>query len=556
MGGAIIGNTWLERRGERRNLRWGRRERRQRIGQWGEAMEEKSEPRLWGVMRKRHEKQDVMYMWLGGLYLIHKAFVLKKEIAGGIEGEWMANLFWDFCFPTNHEPGTVEWGSASDLTEGEFEAVLEAFADLEAAMRVPYEPDGAEPLPDLMNYVHIAACRAFLLKKRQGYSDDVRWLLAEADRAIMRFERFGKYTYFDYQPSDEYSRSFAAVMGLVQIEMARLRSIDCRFPEALGAFAAGLSYVYSSIRAALGGEDIDTAGDTLRCKRYVPDIDVKAQELADVFENLRHSAGVIDWSGVAIECEVIGEAWEGCLRDPFDTVKDSEQREWDWKAFWDSAQGWAKAKLEPSEFLEQMKRTEDEQAKQRLVTYFFEGGIWGALPERARQSLIEADKAWFSTRVGRAERMANELRIATEEVLWLLLWEPLCKWEDNPQLPLNLKLLDFHKIRQEQSESGNAPNLTTYLKVLKTEAFHEFLAKESSYTKESSFFREELPKHLARLRDARNEGEHEIGGVRQAAEVRSLFREWLGVGSRGILPRLAGMLAERAKGRQRRADAL
>jgi hypothetical protein len=489
--------------------------------------------------RDQEAKQRPFNWCLGLLALLYHFLQMKRE---GVQEETtpaVASLFWNCCFPNEAEAweGPIDAG-LSDLTENEFEILLDGLKTSEMAMRVLYQPDGTEPLLDLMNYVHVAACRALLLKRRLGYSDDVRWIFGEADRVITRFERAVRTTCYEYVPSNDYERSFAAVVGLVHIEVARLRAIDCKYQEALGCFAAGLSYLSRGI--------VPTSEDLATYRGYIPKIDVDPQEVADVFENLRYSTTGIDWWGISFECEVIEAGWEACLRDPFDTVRDSEKREWCWNAFWHSARGWAAARLQPSEFLEQMKRTEDEQVRQRLTAYFFEATQWAALPERAQRSLIEAEKAWFSSRLGRAERVANELRIATEEVLCRLLWEPLCRWTDSTTLTLTL--LDFEKIRMQLSQNGKAPTLFVfYNNVLTTNALREFLVSKSFPSQDQSFLLTALPDYLRDLNRSRAGAEHDIARKWDRAEVAPLFRTFMGIGRVGVLPRLAGMLADAAK---------
>ena len=504
-----------------------------------QSMQEKPEDKFIAFVKDRQAKQQPLNWCLVLLVVLYHRFVMERKTVDEETAQFTVGLFWNCCFPKEVE--AWEWpieGDLSDLAQNDFEIVLDGLEKLEMGMRVPYQPDGEEPLLDLMAYVHVAACRALLLKRRQGYSDDVRWIFGETDRVITRFERAVRTTCYEYVPSSDYERSFAAVVGLVQIEVARLRAIDCKYQEALGCFAAGLSYLSRGV--------VPTSEDLATYRGYIPKIDVDPQEVADVFENLRYSTTGIDWWGISFECEVIEAEWEACLRDPFDAVRDSEKREWYWNAFWHSARGWAAARLQPSEFLEQMKRTEDEQARQRLTTYFFEATQWAALPERAQRSLIEAEKAWFSSRLGRVERVANDLRIATEEVLCRLLWEPLCKWTDSSSLTLTL--LDFENIRKKVSESGKAPTLAVFHRdVLRTQALRQLLVSKSFSKEDQDFLLKELSNHLRELNRRRSRAEHEIGRKWDRAEVAPLFRTFMGIGCVGILPKLAGMLADAAK---------
>ena len=329
-------------------------------------------------------------------------------------------------------------------------------------------------------------------------------------------------------------RSFGAVSSLVFIEIARLRALDCNYEEALWGFSSALTTLFYSNELALDD-------------RYVPEIDVAPQEIVNVFEGLRDSTTGTGWSDVATYCYCLGTVWAECFGDdPSDLVQDSNGELWEWRAYWASAQGWAKARLQPSEFLEQMKRSEDEQARQRLVTYFFEESLWAVLSDRATRSLVDAEKAWFSSKWGRVEGIANELRIATEEVLCSLVWDPLCRWTDT-RATKTLQLLEFQNIREEQSKRRKAPTLAVLKQVLRTEALRRFLIEESFPKEDQRFLREELPEHLRRLRIRRSAAEHDIGRSWHRGDVAPLFRIFLGVGCEGVLPRLARMLADAAK---------
>ena len=260
----------------------------------------------------------------------------------------------------------------------------------------------------------------------------------------------------------------------------------------------------------------------------------------DIFEHLRSYTTTKNWRQIARDCFIISACWKNCFlfgntRD--ETVIDNKGWEWDPPEFWQQAKGWAEAKLEPSELLEEMKKAEDEKAEQRLTTYFFEKRSFNAFPERAKQSLIEAEKAWFSTKSGRADRIFNELRIATEEVLYCSFWRPLSEWMDTRRIT-DPRLLDFQRIRESISEANKKPSLVEFERMLKSFALGEFLKPLPLSNVDREFVLNELPKALKQLRSYRRSAEHDLQRVREPKEIAPIFKEFLGIGDKGILPRL------------------
>jgi len=452
------------------------------------------------------------------------------------------DLFWNFYYPSFFSlPGWEINRASPDLTESERQVVLDTLENLEKSSRVPYKPDTDVPLDELFVYLHIAACRALMLKKRDSYSEEVRMVLDEAWRASRWFEGLEGIPYCyraDDDLTSEHTRSFVAVTGIVALELATALRLEGNYEESFHLFAVGLSYVSSVALAAYNEEDplhLPHPKD-----KYIPKIDMAAQMFVDSFEYLRSPAITKNWRQIARDCFIISACWKNCFlfgntRD--ETVIDNEGWEWDPPEFWQQAKGWAEAKLEPSELLEEMKKAEDEKAEQRLTTYFFEKRSFNAFPERAKQSLIEAEKAWFSTKSGRADRIFNELRIATEEVLYCSFWKPLSEWMDTRRIT-DPRLLDFQRIRESISEANKQPSLVEFESMLKSFALREFLKPLTLSDVDSKFVLDELPKALKQLRSYRRSAEHDLQRVREPKEIASIFKEFLGIGYKGILPRL------------------
>jgi len=62
-------------------------------------------------------------------------------------------------------------------------------------------------------------------------------------------------------------------------------------------------------------------------------------------------------------------------------------------------------------------------------------------------------------------------------------------------------------------------------------------------TEERRFILKDLPRSLGALRSQRKSGEHDIGIVRNMKDVAPLFKEFMGIGCEGVLPRLVKIQA-------------
>ncbi len=135
------------------------------------------------------------------------------------------------------------------------------------------------------------------------------------------------------------------------------------------------------------------------------------KEAMEVFNNLKESSeGAVLWSEVSKHVETIIKVMESS-----DDVNPDAAH----SPYWMEAQGWLRgSKLEPGELRDELRREEDEKAEQRLRKYFFDNAQWGALPERARSSLVEADRVWYSHRLGNPGAVLGHIQKAVEEVLF------------------------------------------------------------------------------------------------------------------------------------------
>lgn len=460
-----------------------------------------------------------------GIHAPDELLRLPSLCLGSLEFSEAASmhLFWAL-----YRPGQTD----GQLPRPIQEKVIKFLDETEKLSRVPYEPDNEPPWEKLSTYIHLAATKIFILKRRDGYSDDVRETLKEAERALERFGvqfvdwdlRLGNLSALMEKGIGDYQSllSILGIAGLLFLELSRIRRIDGDYVDALHLFAQGLACACDSY----------TGADDDLLNKYDPFVDLNLQEPADTFEILRASPSGINWRQVVKDCETISHDEWMAVRMDDDVVLDAQGRQWRWLIFWHRARAWAEAQLEPSELLEVLKKLEDERAEDRLKAYFFEGELWRSLPERSRRSLIDADRAWLSARAGRFEACFNELQVATESLCYCLIWEPLMECKGTQSF------LEFIKRDRELKENGQSPTLGDYGWALKRPFFKDFIVDVKLEKIERHFLTYELPDALDKLRKLRNLTQHDLTMIWKKGQVAPVFKRFLGIGSQGVLPRL------------------
>ena len=189
-------------------------------------------------------------------------------------------LFWDFYRPECIDRAEHTGPTHSEELEGMVMNLLHCLYDRH---RLPYEPDqgqvisryleylealddalfhqGDQDIPeditseefcrsitlppdfrDLLIFLHVAAARAFLLKRRHGYSDEVRVCLKEVERTIEHLKLVGLDMELMFQHSIGIFQSVYAVSAMSFAELGRISHIEGRYTEALHYFAKADEY--------------------------------------------------------------------------------------------------------------------------------------------------------------------------------------------------------------------------------------------------------------------------------------------------------------------------
>lgn len=439
-----------------------------------------------------------------------------------------------------------EKGRFASLLE---DAELKRLREQVRLTREPHEEDGKPDKGKLRDHLHKVAALALRLRVRDGYNDDVRDWLREAWRTAHRF--FGgervPYRLDDWtseHSSYPFEHSCAAITAIVLLELFRVDANDGKHAEALHLLALALWWTGNAFQAVPEEQDDESyfgpgSGIELLRKHlsYVPALDLEAQEAVAVFESLLRVSGAQgDWQQVVKDCQNIADYWAFCLRDDEELVKDTFGREWEWRVYWSQASGWARAKLEPSEVRDELRRREQELVDNFLSSYFFQQSLSSCLPERARERLVVAADQWLRGDRGVASIIPNELKIAVEELLYHTVWVPLDRWANSASGPLSADYID---LRRELQSKRMQPDLSHFKKALDTRACKDFLGAVTVYQTERDFLLKVLPDVLDELRPVRRHAEHYYGKTLKRDEIMALFNKFLGVNQPGILPRLS-----------------
>lgn len=221
-------------------------------------------------------------------------------------------------------------------------------------------------------------------------------------------------------------------------------------------------------------------------------------------------------------------------------MSDARGVSWEPDVYWYHALGWAEALLTPSDLRESLQQGEDVAAEKRMRAYFFDDRHWSALPKRAKSSLVNADRDYFAGAMSRKEAVLNELKVATEEILFHGLWTPLGKWiVENDERRDHGR--DFLSLEEGLRRKRHSPTLLHFEKICRMDITARFLAQRGCTKIERSWLSRELPGILEKLRKARDTAEHESSSDVHA-DVSKYFNRYLGIQQHGLLSRLASLL--------------
>ncbi len=402
--------------------------------------------------------------------------------------------------------------------------VVERLHGLESQLSAPYMPDGREDRLTLGAAIHyratllVRAMRLCAVEGQEfGYGDDVSRFHNELEQLLARYGEIDKYG----DAHAETLLSICSISSRVKAELAFQ----------VGDYATALLSIVSSIEAyelADGDGRLEIGQFT---EEALPLWLTGAEDmLRQYMAQLRHGrTDGTDWDAIATACDT--------LRTKFPLYESGMTEIFD--GYWDEQLGWAQAQLTPDQLRDLHRRQEDELAVERLERYFFQDGLWMKLPGRAQQALVDADRKFIASTRSRYVAIANDIRIATEEVLYCYLWLPLSETQPLPHPGLQM-ILDRPK------QSRRSPSIDDCVQLLWHSGIKDYLQSLGLSSDDVRFLTEAdlTTKHLQTLQRTRNAAEHEPGDTVDPRTVRQLYAESLGIGRRGVLPELVRLLAK------------
>ena len=493
-------------------------------------------------------------------------------------------LFWSLYEPRSFRP---KRGPAPELSEEWEEIVLASLERLYISHQVPYEPDGAvftendfqysldsgylivpDILRDLITFLHIAAARAFRLKQRQGggLSEEVISCLVEVVRANNRLYQAGLGDLLNCGSSHMFMLSADTVSAKACVEIGRVRYAEGRYDEALRYMSrAAFESHYAAERYSEHGDDAGYSTESERipmapsCSLTDPLVrrglgNVSPEDITSIFLALKERGQANSWSEVVKDCKNLfystymfgmqdntytrfadGEServTEWVMNEP-PWVRDEFGEALTWGEFWHGAWTWASAQLSPSEYRKMREEDEKSTSESRLKSYFF-GQDWSALSDRAKERLITADVLWNSPANIAWEALLSDLRIAAEDMCYRFIWEPVSSVKGGGQ-----GLLQFVRLKDELDRDEKRPEIGICVQVCRAGYFRDFLNRQSLDKEDIEFLTKKLPSAMSQLQEARNFGEHQSTGSWSRDAVGIYYRQFFGIGQRGILPELA-----------------
>lgn len=516
--------------------------------------------------------------------------LLRKLKAGEDDLKNSSELFWLFSNaslpPEEFYEDLISWSrrNAKDKPKGggfidlEIEAlinqglakpekvvqeIVDSLDDLSKIRRVLYRSGQADDPAPLYIFTHIESTRLIRLLNVEGYSGESRTTLQYALNAYTRCEMALGTDSSSLQPKYLLA-SLKAVGSFLYTTQFSIQRLEAQYEEALRFWIKGINLFQQAQviafveRSSMTDFSSVTVGslNSLNESRlfsslsyFKPQFPRWVQTLipqvaADCFEALKSKNRIKD---TKLFVNICGQIADICREKPWldwdktDYLKDSNDNLWETSVFWEHAKGWAEAQLNPSQLQELLQESEDKAAERRLRVYFFSDELWKLLPERAKSSLINADRDWFSGTRARNEAVLNELRVATEELLFHSLWRPLNHWISNKD-DRRKQGRDFLHLEERLHNKKLVPSLVDYEKIFGMQITKTFLADQKISEEQRCWLLTELASNLSELRKARGYAEHESTKGWTREQLGYFVNKYLGIGQTGVLPRLARLL--------------
>ncbi|MBN1602194.1 MAG: hypothetical protein JW915_11335 [Chitinispirillaceae bacterium] len=505
------------------------------------------------------------------------------------------DIFWSFCISLMNHEQYIErmdfWRKLDEkneteergFTDSELESIMyEGFKNPDSAAIsllekfdmlienhiVDYIPDSKDAPTPLFVYIHLEAARLNRLIKVQGYSETTRDSITKTQNALERCFRSLKY--FPTPPWQyEYLISLEIVASFLATQQYYILKIDGQYQEALEWLIKGLDHVQEAytifdknrqpiFKSRLHFWFVSFSQDFRGLVPWLKDIN--QQVFVEGYEVIKKGKDIQDTENLIKICESFlnyseepwlsnqrpdsNYSWIGFTQqsNTINNRVETENYEYDSAVeYWRETLGWTEAQVTPSQYKKLINEREEEAAERRLKEYFFDGKNWDNIPDRAKSSLISADRDWFSGTSIRKEVILNHLAIATEEILYHGLWMKLDEFSNANTLDANLRN-EYLKTKQEMLSNRIRSKLRILADFCREPLTGNYLSKIRTGQQEKDWFQKRLPGIIHDLYNQRNNAEHELEKRWKRDEIGRYYREFIGIGSSGILPRLVQIL--------------
>ena len=431
-----------------------------------------------------------------------------------------------------------------------YESCLELLPDLVRRNRPEIQPDGYVLESHAVVYVHLAVGNALMLESIERAKFERYWELIEDALRVIKTPRTENIpSWYSTRPDiqEPIEISMLLVEAYIWANLFHKNYLQNNFEQALECLseaAALCDEICDENSEAFHQESLNVFEWMAKRPKNYPAIQtveigahlvahvVPAQRAVDGFERIfEDDSRSINWEHLAGICSSLGNIWEIYRVGVGVQSAISPQGYTEAVTYWQIAHALAEQKTSPDAVVNLIRAARDSEAETRLRLYFFPEE-WKNMPEKARASLISADRE-YERADGKRPIIFDHLRSAARSIMVEKFWKHYRGFlgakavrglKYGGDLDLVMKIIE-----DDQSE----PDLA---QLLKAPHFDEFL---STISDDPRFLRR-LPNQLMELNEWANKvsHEHHWGYKGFEGQVKETYAEFLGIGRSGILARL------------------
>ena len=270
---------------------------------------------------------DSCRQWLEGM--IHRLQESLKAISEPpVHADWRErsdrNLQVMLRLSDLHDTEHIRFQSQSRSDEDCDKFIIEFLEWLYDQCKVLYELDGeSNSFFELETFLHVAALRAFFIRRKQGLSEVVEECLTDVEHTVARIEAVERLTFPYGEEIIAPCHSTQAVTSLAYVELSHHRGVNNRSVEALHYLARAAKY-YDFV--AIANSELMQDSDYMRflyddrfdsdsqlrrkLEAGLPGLPVSLVEADRIFGAIKENATEdVNWNQVAEDCMALQTAW-------------------------------------------------------------------------------------------------------------------------------------------------------------------------------------------------------------------------------------------------------